>query len=198
MKLPPIPEQIAGDLEQRTEQGRTFTAPTPQWQTEALRFRQLVSGVVSVLPLGAPTAPADPQIVGSVVVVTRSAGGGDVRRIVSIPRWGALVGVPAGVTTVNATLYLPGATWNVSAQPARHGSVWQLGDPIDLGPGGSIAVEPPAYATRCTVTVITGSCSLFDLAGPAVGPFNTFTVAATPGEFLAGAAGARISIAWEV
>lgn len=198
MKLPPIPEQIAGDLEQRTEQGRTIAAPTALWQTEALRLRQLVSGVVSVLPLNAPSGPADPQIVGTVTVSTTSAGGGVVQRTVAVPRWGALVGIPGGVTTVNATVNLPGATWNVSAQPARHGSVWQLGDPIDLAPGGSIAVEPPAYATRCTVTVITGSCSLFDPAGPAVGPFNSFTVGAAPGTFLAGAAGARLSIAWEV
>ncbi len=198
MKLPPIPEQIASDLEQRIEQGRNITAPVALWQTEALRLRQLVSGVMSVLPLGAPSGPADPQIVGTVTVSTTSAGGGVVQRTVAVPRWGALVSLPGGITTVNAVMNLQGATWNVSAQPARHGSVWQLGAPIDLAPGGSIAVEPPAYATRCTVTVITGSCSLFDLAGPAVGPFNTFTVAATAGQFLAGAGGARLSIAWEV
>lgn len=178
---------------ERYQQGRNV--PGTGRLAQVLRGVTAVSGVVVCTPIGAPTGGGDPETIGQLVAQVLATGGGRWERVVSLPRWGACIPVPAG--TLEVSLLTPAAiACDVSFQPARAGSAWQRED-IDLAAAAVATVEPPPYAVRMVLAMIEGSAQIFSAVAPAVLAPASLDWPASAGNITAGAGGARIAIAWE-
>jgi hypothetical protein len=160
-----------------------------------LRGVTAVSGVVVCSPVDPPTGGGDPETIGQLIAQVLATGGGRWQRVVSLPRWGAAIPIPAGTVEVSLELPLQQSA-DVSFQPARAGTAWQRDD-ADLGPGATLNVEPPPYATRMLIAVIEGSAQLLSVITPAVVAPASIDWPASSGTITAGINGARVAVAWE-
>lgn len=184
-------------LTQRVSQGRVVSGQTSRGQALTV-WTVADSAVVSVQPLEPPTAVADPAVVGTARVSVSSVDGPEQVIEGDVPRWGARWECPSGMTRVEVQQLLATARWSVAVVPGRLRPAWQVARDLDLAALATTTVEPPAFARRLLVHVVSGSVRLFDGLGVFLAAGTVVTVPAQVGPIDAGPAGARVSLAWEV
>lgn len=184
-------------MRERVSQGRVVSGQTSRGQVLQV-WTVADSAVVSVQPLAPPSSAADPAIVGVARVAVSSVDGPQQILDGDVPRWGARWEVPSGMTLVEVQQLLAAAKWSVALVPGRLRPAWQVARDLDLAALATTTAEPPAFARRLLVHVVSGSVRLFDGLGVFLAAGTVVTVPAQVGPIDAGPAGARVSLAWEV
>lgn len=197
MTTGPLQLSAPDRLTQRVSQGRVVSGQTSLGQALQV-WTQADSAVVSVQPLAPPSTNADPAIVGVARVSVSSVDGPQQTIDGDVPRWGARWEVPSGMLQVEVQQLLATARWSVAVVPGRIAPSWQVARDLDIAPLSTTRVEPPPFARRLLVHVVSGAVRLFDGLGVFLPAGTVVTVPAQIGPIDSDAAGARVSLAWEV
>jgi len=197
---PAVPRWVPLSPDQRTTgQARALVSPAvlpvARWET-ALEAALVAPAQVVVTP---QWDTADPDIVGTVNIVSAAPGGPAWEREVDVPGWGIVCEVPAGIVQVNARIEVPARQWWVSVAPGYAGRSWTAHERTTTVPAATtIDIDPPRYAVRARLIVVTGSVSFPDALTPPLAAGASLEVPATRVAVIGVAANSDFLLQWEV
>lgn len=171
---PAVPRWVPLSPDQRTSgQARSLASGdavpfVPRWET-ALEAALTSSGAVVVTPEWDST---DPDIVGTVRITVAPPGGPAWEREIIVPGWGLVVSTPGGIVQVDARIEVARRRWWVGVSPAFPRETLTPHEAITtVVAAATVDVDPPAYATRARLFVVSGSVAFpSPLSTPVVSP----------------------------